>query len=125
MIERNKNFYSLEELKRVRDCYEGYQDGEEVFYFVSALRYACDEIERLNSIIKEQDKELELERKSRQLLTDDLANVCKISLKKENIIKEVRKYIEYQLESLDFEDTKAKMLGAMVLFLLDKENKND
>ena len=52
------------------------------------------EIERLNSIIKEQDKELELERKSRQLLTDDLANVCKISLKKDNIIKEVREYIE-------------------------------
>lgn len=42
----------------------------------------------------------------------------------ENIIKEVREYIEYQLEHLDFEkDTKAKMLGAMVLVMLDKENK--
>lgn len=48
MKEHNKNFYSIEELKRARDCYEGYQDGEEVFYFVGALRYACDEIERLN-----------------------------------------------------------------------------
>lgn len=42
-----------------------------------------------------------------------------------SIIKEVREYIEYQLENLDFEeDTKAKMLGAMVLVLLDKENNN-
>ena len=49
---------------------------------------------RLNEYIEELEKELELERKSRQLLTDDLANVCKISLKKENIIKEVREYIE-------------------------------
>ena len=39
-----------------------------------------------------------------------------------SIIKEVREYIEYQLENLDFEeDTKAKMLGAMILVLLDKE----
>jgi len=50
------------------------------------------EIERLNNIINEQDKELELERKSRQLLTDDLANVCEMSLKKDNIIN---KAIEY------------------------------
>ena len=43
-----------------------------------------------------------------------------------SIIKEVREYIEYQLENLDFEeDTKAKMLGAMVLVLLDKENNNE
>lgn len=42
-----------------------------------------------------------------------------------SIIKEIREYIEYQLENLDFEeDTKAKMLGAMVLVLLDKENNN-
>lgn len=41
---------------------------------------------------------------------------------KENIIKEVREYIKYQLENLDFEkDRKAKMLGAMVLVILDKE----
>ena len=59
MKEHNKNFYSLEELKRARDCYEGYQDGEEVFYFVGALRYACEEIERLNNIINEFDKLIE------------------------------------------------------------------
>lgn len=51
----------------------------------------------------------------------------KVEMKKEierlrSIIKEVREYIEYQLENLDFEeDTKAKMLGTMVLVLLDKE----
>ena len=51
MKEHDKNFYSLEELKRTRDCYDGYLDNEEVYYFVGAIRYACDEIERLNNII--------------------------------------------------------------------------
>jgi serine protease inhibitor len=95
-------------------------------HLLEANKDLSKEIERLNNIIEEQDKELELEKKSRQLLTDDLANVCEMSLKKDNIIKEVREYIEYQLENLDFEeDTKAKMLGAMVLVLLDKENNNE
>ena len=48
-------------------------------------------------------------------------DTCK---QKENIIKEVREYIKYQLAHLDFgKDTKAKMLGAMVLVMLDKEKK--
>ena len=56
MSEHDKTYYSLEELKRARDCYEGYQDKEEVYYFVGALRYACDEIERLNKENKELNK---------------------------------------------------------------------
>ena len=56
MIEHNKNFYSLEELKRTKDSLEGYLDNEEVYYFVGAIRYACDEIERLNNIITELEK---------------------------------------------------------------------
>ena len=48
MIEHNKNFYSLEELERTRDSLKGYLDNEEVYYFVGAIRYACNEIERLN-----------------------------------------------------------------------------
>lgn len=59
------------------------------------LHEQYDEIERLNNIIEEQYKELELEKKSRQLLTDDLANVCKISLKKDNIIKKVLFILEH------------------------------
>jgi len=51
MSEHDKNFYSLEELQRTRDNLEGYLDGEEVYYFVGTIRYACDEIERLNNII--------------------------------------------------------------------------
>ncbi|MBR3117573.1 MAG: hypothetical protein IKL65_00510 [Bacilli bacterium] len=58
MIEHNKNFYSLEELKRTRDNLEGYLDNEEVYYFVGAIRYACDEIERLNNIIKRLETDL-------------------------------------------------------------------
>ena len=57
------------------------------------MNYQDKEIERLNNIITEQDKELESERKSRRLLTDDLANVCEIALKKSNIINELEKYI--------------------------------
>lgn len=63
MIEHNKNFYSLEELKRTRDNLEGYLDNEEVYYFVGAIRYACDEIERLNNIINELEKWLDKKEK--------------------------------------------------------------
>ena len=64
MIEHNKNFYSLEELKRTRDSLEGYLDNEEVYYFVGVIRYACDEIERLNNIINELEKDIEKEKKN-------------------------------------------------------------
>ena len=56
MSEHDKNFYSLEELQRTRDNLEGYLDGEEVYYFVGTIRYAYDEIERLNNIINELEK---------------------------------------------------------------------
>ena len=59
MIEHNKNFYSLEELKRTRDSLEGYLDNEEVYYFVGAIRYACDEIERLNNKLKDIKSQLD------------------------------------------------------------------
>lgn len=39
-----------------------------------------------------------------------------------NIINQIKEYLKYQLENLDFEkDTKAKMLGSMILVMLDKE----
>ena len=63
MKEHNKNFYSLEELKRTRDSLEGYLDNEEVYYFVGTLRYACDEIERLNNVINELEKWLDKKEK--------------------------------------------------------------
>ena len=63
MKEHNKNFYSLEELKRTRDSLEGYLDNEEVYYFVGTLRYACDEIERLKNIINELEKWLDKKEK--------------------------------------------------------------
>ena len=86
------------------------KDGVECFYNI-LLEEKNKEIERLNNDIKELLKENE--------------NKEKVIKAQDNIIKEVREYIEYQLENLDFEeDTKAKMLGAMVLVLLDKENNN-
>ena len=72
------------------------------------LQEKNDEIERLNNDIK--------------VLLKENENKEKVIKAQDNIIKEVREYIEYQLENLDFEeDTKAKMLCAMVLVLLDKE----
>lgn len=85
-----------------------------------AIQVVLKEIERLHSIIKEQNKELELERKSRQLLTDDLANVCEISLKKENIIKEVREYINKIPTQPVIRVFKKELLE-----LLDKANKEE
>ena len=85
MKEHNKTYYSLEELKRVRDCYEGYQDGEEVYYFVGTLRYACDEIKRLNKentilrqnsqyLVKQKDELEEVINNAIEYLTDE--GVC-------------------------------------------------
>ena len=45
-------FYSLEELKRTIDCYDGYLDNEEVYYFIGALRFAYDYITNLQEEIK-------------------------------------------------------------------------
>lgn len=40
----------------------------------------------------------------------------------ENKLKEIEDYIKYQMENMDFEkDTKAKMFGAMILVMLEKE----
>ena len=106
----------------MRTIKEALEDGslsleDEIDYPDMSEEEYKEEIKRLNT-----DKE--------QLTS--LVNSCQEEIRKlksqlqqkENIIKEVREYIEYQLENLDFEeDTKAKMLGAMVLVLLDKENK--
>ena len=85
MKEHNKIYYSLEELKRARDCYEGYQDGEEVYYFVGALRYACDEIERLNKENKELEKVCA--RKSRYIDKKDL-EITELKIRIEKLEKE-------------------------------------
>ena len=97
---------------------------------IAKLEY---EVERLNNIIEEQDKELELERKSRQLFIDNLANVCEMSLKKDNIIKEVREELKkidsatYQGDTdkkayYKYEQTRIQKL-LEILDKADKENK--
>ena len=87
---------------------EDYSIEEDLEETKKCLKEANEEIERLN-------KERETDIKYNKYLQKELA-------KANSIIKEVREYIEYQLENLDFEeDAKAKMLGAMVLVLLDKE----
>ena len=59
MKEHNKNFYSLEEVERCLEVSKDFQDGEEIYYFIGALRYVYDENKRLNNIINELKNENE------------------------------------------------------------------
>ena len=56
MSEHNKNFYSLEEVERCLESSKEFQDGEEIYYFIGALRYVYDENKRLNNIINELER---------------------------------------------------------------------
>lgn len=56
----NTHFYSIQEVERCLKSTEDFEDGEQLFYFIGALRYVYDEnkkkdkeIERLNNIINE------------------------------------------------------------------------
>lgn len=51
MKEHNTNFYSLENIKETLESCKDFLDGEEVYYHIGALRYAYEEIERLNNVI--------------------------------------------------------------------------
>lgn len=58
----NTHFYSIQEVERCLKSTEDFEDGEQLFYFIGALRYVYDEnkkkdkeIERLNNKIKEQN----------------------------------------------------------------------
>lgn len=59
MKEHNTNFYSLENIKETLESCKDFLDGEEVYYHIGALRYAYEEIERLNNIINELESYLE------------------------------------------------------------------
>lgn len=59
----NTHFYSIQEVERCLKSTEEFEDGEQLFYFIGALRYVYDEnkkkdkeIERLNNIINELEK---------------------------------------------------------------------
>lgn len=56
----NTHFYSIQEVERCLKSTEEFEDGEQLFYFIGALRYVYDEnkkkdkqIERLNNTIHE------------------------------------------------------------------------
>lgn len=72
MSEHNTNFYSLENIKETLKSCEDFLDGEEVYYHIGALRFAYDEIERLNNIICDLEYELETEIKiGKETFPDD------------------------------------------------------
>ena len=60
MKEHNTNFYSLENIKETLESCKDFLDGEEVYYHIGALRYAYEEIERLNNIIDELEKKMDI-----------------------------------------------------------------
>lgn len=54
----NTHFYSIQEVERCLKSTKEFEDGEQLFYFIGALRYVYDEnkkkdkeIDRLNNII--------------------------------------------------------------------------
>ena len=92
------------------------------------IEISVKDIPEIVEQLKYLEEELKFERKSKNLFIDDLYKVCEISLKlenqlqqKENIIKEVREYIEPIVELDNGIMLKGKMLKP-VLEILDKEN---
>lgn len=88
MKEHNTNFYSLENIKETLESCKDFLDGEEVYYHIGALRYAYEEIERLNNIIYELENYLNNEQieqgeycdfliKDKQIKVEDVLNRLK------------------------------------------------
>ena len=105
MKEHNTNFYSLENIKETLESCKDFLDGEEVYYHIGALRYAYDEVERLNNIIDELEEWLEeeqdrLARETSHIYEDSLG---KTRLVNENIYEEVQK-IKDKLKELKGSD---------------------
>lgn len=100
--EIKEKFYSLEELKRTIDCYDGYLDNEEVYYFIGALRFAYDYITNLQTIEREYSSLLsenaELENKITNLQEENERLKIQVSTKEKECMKLqeiINKAIEY------------------------------
>ena len=81
----------------------------------------CSSQKELDKIPKYTANFLSVNDRQAKLLLNYITNLQQKVEQLENIRKEVIEYLEYQLSQMDFEkDTKAKMLGAMTIVLLNK-----
>ena len=83
------------------------------------IEVSIKDIPEIIETLKEAEKEIELERKSKNLFIDNLYKVCDMSLKQiqeierlHSIIKEVREYVGKGLYSVD---------GSHILEILDND----
>ncbi len=99
MSEYNKNFYSLEEVERCLEASKEFQDGEEIYYFIGALRYVYNENKQLKSQLQQKD----------------------------NIIKEVKEYLYKHSQYNDGDGIhyikEDEYCVDYLLDIIDKENK--
>lgn len=47
----NTHFYSLEEVKRTLEATKEFEDGEQIYYFIGALRYLYDEFNKQQRVL--------------------------------------------------------------------------
>lgn len=92
MSEHNKNFYSLEEVERCLEASKEFQDGEEIYYFIGALRYVYNENKQLKFQLQQ----------------------------KENIMKEIREHIVKNIDNTGWLEIGSNDVKEL-LKMLDKE----
>lgn len=102
--EIKEKFYSLEELKRTIDCYDGYLDNEEVYYYIGALRFAYDYITNLQTIEQQYSAILsenaELENKLTNLQEENKKIKNKLEDEKKNY-KRITTYLQEEIRRKD------------------------
>ena len=54
----NTHFYSLEEAKRILETTKEFEDGEQIYYFIGALRYLYDEYNKQKEVLNKIKEEL-------------------------------------------------------------------
>ena len=82
----NTHFYSIQEVERCLKSTEEFEDGEQLFYFIGALRYVYDEN-------KKKDKEiLEMKHRINDLIKDNTEYKLE-NLRLNNIINEYENWL--------------------------------
>lgn len=84
MSGHKNNFYTLKEVERCLEASKELQDGEEIYYFIGALRYIYDENKQLKYQLQQKEKILKEVRKyvdKNGLFSVDTYNFCNGMLK--------------------------------------------
>lgn len=129
MSEHNKNFYSLKEVERCLEASKEFQDGEEIYYFIGALRYVYDENKQLKSQLQQKENIIK-ELKKTELKYDALLVIQENTQhrieKQDERIKELKEEIvenEKQIKLLQSKQFDIKANAEQKLKEKDKEIK--